>query len=96
MRVVLVLVLVLLTLTLPVNAIAQPYLQPYQPNTYGPGINSDATGRPFVWQTQPGYGPADPLAGVRPDAYGPGVGMDQYGRPVYAAPPGGRGQDDDD
>jgi hypothetical protein len=48
---------------------------PHQSNTYGPGINSDATGRPFVWQSEPGQGPADPLARVRPDAYGPGRNM---------------------
>jgi hypothetical protein len=63
---------------------------PYQPNAYGPGIDMDATGRPFVWQTQPGFGPRDPLSTVQPDAYGPGIGMDQYGRPVQAVPFDGR------
>ena len=87
-----------LALSLPVSAFAQPYLEPYQPNAFGPGINRDASGRPFVWQTEPGNGPADPVATVRPDAYGPGIGMDQYGRPVSPAPvpSSGQGQDDDD
>lgn len=62
------------------------FLGPYRPNAYGLGINSDATGRAFVWK--PDQGVADPLAQVRPDAYGPGIGMDQYGRPVQAACPG--------
>lgn len=65
-------------------------LSPYKPNAYGPGINSDATGRPFTWQPQ-GAGPQsfDPFLKVQPDAYGPGIGMDQYGRPVRpACPPG--------
>ena len=63
------------------------FLEPYQSNAYGPGINSDATGRPFSWQPLPGNGPADPLSDVRPDAYEPGIGMDQYGRPVQPACP---------
>ena len=61
-------------------------LGPSQPNIYGPGINSDATGRPFTWQTLPGYGPADPLSPVSPDRYGPGIGADKYGRPVQPVP----------
>jgi hypothetical protein len=87
-------VLVVLTLLSPVSALAQQlgpnaggFLEPYQPNAYGPGINSDATGRPFNWQPLPGYGPADPLSSVRPDAYGPGIGTDQYGRPVRPVAP---------
>jgi hypothetical protein len=56
---------------------------------YGPGINSDATGRPFIWQPLPGNGSADTLSSVRPDAYGPGIGMDQYGRPVQPVAPSG-------
>jgi hypothetical protein len=66
------------------------FLSPYQPNAYGPGINSDATGRPFTWQPQgPGPQSFDPFLKVKPDAYGLGVGMDQYGRPVRpACPPG--------
>ena len=90
-------VLFVLALVLPASAVAQPYLEPYRPNAYGPGINSDAAGRPFVWRTEPGQGPADPLANVRPDVFGPGIGMDQYGRPVQPAPNGrGMDQDDDD
>jgi hypothetical protein len=58
-------------------------LKPYQQDTYGPGVNSDATGRPFKWQTQDGEDVA-PNTKVKPDAYGPDVGMDEYGRPVKA------------
>src|SRR5258708_39900050 len=71
-------VLIILTL-LPTSVLAQS-------NVYGPGINSDATGRPFRWEPLPGNGPVDPLSRVRPNAYGPGIGMDQYGRPVQPAP----------
>jgi hypothetical protein len=67
------------------GTLTPPFLGPYRPNAYGPGINSDATGRPFVWQTD--QGPTEPFAKVRPDALGPGIGMDQYGRPVRAACP---------
>ncbi len=68
-------------------------LSPYTPNAYGPGLNMDATGRPFMWQPQwGGTGFPDPTLQVRPDAYGLGVGMDQYGRPVRpACPPGWSG-----
>ena len=59
-------------------------LDPITPNAYGPGINSDATGRPFRWQ--PDYGPSSPFLDVKPNAYGPGVGMDQFGRPVRPQP----------
>ena len=53
------------------------------PNAYGPGLNMDATGRPFTWQPQGGgTGFSDPNLQVTPNAYGSGVGMDQYGRPV--------------
>jgi hypothetical protein len=62
------------------------FLGPYSPNTYGPGINSDATGRPFIWQPDFG-GPA--LGPIRPNVYGPGIGSDATGRPVRpACPPG--------
>ena len=69
------------------------YLGPVTPNAYGPGTNSDATGRPFIWQPQgPGPKTFDPFLNVKPNAYGPGVGMDQYGRPVQpACPPGWAG-----
>jgi hypothetical protein len=70
-------VVVALILLMPVSALAQQ-------NVYGPGINSDATGRPYTWE--PGSGPADRLSPVRPDAYGPGIGMDAYGRPVQPTP----------
>jgi hypothetical protein len=66
------------------------YLGPATPNAYGPGIHSDATGRPFMWQPQfGGLGFPDPTLQVQPNAYGLGVGMDQYGRPVRpSCPPG--------
>jgi hypothetical protein len=69
------------------------FLGPYTPNAYGPGMNADATGRPFIWQPQRGgTGFPDPTLQVKPDAYGQGVGMDQYGRPVRpACPPGWAG-----
>lgn len=69
------------------------FLGPYAPNAYGPGLNMDATGRPFMWQPQwGGTGFPDPTLQVTPDAYGLGVGMDQYGRPVRpACPPGWAG-----
>jgi hypothetical protein len=58
-------------------------LKPYKQNAYSLGVNSDATGRPFKWQTQDGEDVA-PNTKVKPDAYGPDVGMDEYGRPVKA------------
>jgi hypothetical protein len=65
------------------------FFGPYTPNAYGPGMNADATGRPFIWQPDPGFGPPDPFSRVQPNGYGLGVGMDQYGRPVTpACPPG--------
>ena len=57
------------------------FLSPYRTNAYGPNIHSDATGRPFQWQTQDGSVPLETLR-VQPNAYGPGIGKDQYGRPV--------------
>ena len=65
-------------------------LPPISPNAYGPSINSDGTGRPFIWRPQGEKEPLfDPHLQVKPDAYGPGIGMDQYGRRVYpACPPG--------
>ncbi len=56
-------------------------LKPYEKDAYGPGVNSDATGQPFKWQTQDGK-TISPIIDVEPDAYGPGIGMDEYGRPV--------------
>jgi hypothetical protein len=32
------------------GTLTPPFLGPYRPNAYGPGINSDATGRRLVWQ----------------------------------------------
>jgi len=60
------------------------FLQPFKNDAYGQGIHSDATGRPFKWETQQGH--TDPLLDVKPNAYGPDIGMDQYGRPVKPVP----------
>lgn len=69
--------------------IGQGFLGPYTPNAYGPGMNMDATGRPFIWRPDFG-GPA--LGPIQPNVYGPGVGMDATGRPVRpACPPGWAG-----
>ena len=63
-------------------------LGPIKPNTYGPGVHSDGTGRAFTWQpTQRLRSEAHPQATtphlqVQPYRYGPNVGSDQYGRPV--------------
>lgn len=58
-------------------------LPPITPNAYGPGINNDATGRPFMWKPQfGGSGYPDPTIQVQPYGYGLGVPMDQYGRPL--------------
>ena len=54
-------------------------LGPGTKNAYGPGIHSDATGRPFTLQPDFG-GPA--LGPITPNAYGPGIHMDGTGRPV--------------
>ena len=59
-----------------------PLFEPFQQNAYGPGINSDATGRPFYWQgraEQPG-----PDVTIQPgiNRYGYGQSSDQYGRPI--------------
>lgn len=56
-------------------------MRPSKQDAYGPGINSDATGKPFTWQTNDGQ--TVPAGGqVKPDGYGLGVGQDQFGRPV--------------
>jgi len=61
-------------------------LPPAKKDAYGPGIDSDATGRPFYWspkndpQGKRSY--PDPTLKVKPDGYGLGVGRDQYGRPM--------------
>ena len=60
------------------------FMHPFEKDAYGPGINSDAAGRPFQWQTQDGL--KDPFLEVEPDAYGPGIGSDEYGRPVKPVP----------
>lgn len=57
------------------------FTRPYGQDKYGPGINSDATGKPFTWQTNDGQ-TVPPGGQVKPDGYGLGVGQDQFGRPV--------------
>lgn len=65
-------------------------LSPGRRNAYGPGIDSDATGRPFHWAPKnPVEGAPslpDPTLRVKPDAYGLGAGSDQYGRPMERRP----------
>jgi hypothetical protein len=51
-------------------------------NAYGPGINADAAGRPYVFVTPLGA----PLGGVSLNVYGPGIGADANGWPVYVRP----------
>ena len=51
-------------------------------DAYGPGINADATGRPYVFETPVGA----PVGGVRLNVYGPGIGADATGWPVYMRP----------
>jgi hypothetical protein len=58
-------------------------LGPGRPDAYGPGINADATGRPFWYVPQFG---GSVLGPVRPNVYGPGIGSDGTGRPVFAVP----------
>lgn len=61
-------------------------LPPARRDAYGPGMDADATGRPFYWAPRGAAADAqsrpDPTLHVRPDAYGPGTGVDRYGRPV--------------
>lgn len=57
------------------------FTRPSKQDAYGPGINSDATGKPFTWQTNDGQ-TVPPGGQVKPDGYGLGVGQDQFGRPV--------------
>ena len=70
------------------NLNGQPLLGQQHKDAYGPGIHSDATGRPFSWQAE-GETRPDPLLQVKPNAYGPGVGSDQFGRPVRPTCPQG-------
>jgi hypothetical protein len=63
------------------------FLPPARHDAYGPGIDADASGRPFFWSPKTEGSNAPPLSPdatlrIRPDAYGPGLGADQYGRPV--------------
>ncbi len=61
-----------------------PLLQPFQQNAYGPGVNSDATGRPFSWAPQGSSSLSQPDPTLQPNinAYGLGRSADQYGRPI--------------
>jgi hypothetical protein len=80
----------------PASAFAQANTGPYLPNAYGPGVNSDAAGRPFTWQPAPDQQLAGPLSTVLPDAFGPGIGMDQNGKPVQAVPQSSQQRDNED
>ena len=57
-------------------------LKPIKNDAYGPGVHSDATGKPVEWRTQNDDTKIAPGTSVKQDAYGLGVGMDVYGRPV--------------
>ena len=88
-------VLVVLTVLSPVSVLAQPlgpnwrgFLEPYHPNAYGPGINSDATARQFSSLPLSGNDPAKPNGNVSSDAHGPGIDVDQDGRLVQPVPSG--------
>lgn len=61
------------------------YMEPYKQNEYGLGINSDATGKPFQWETKDGK-KIEPWNKVKPNGYGLGLGSDEYGRPVKPGP----------
>ncbi len=70
-----------------------PLLQPFQKDAYGPGVHSDATGRPFSWAPQgsSSLNPPDPTIQPNINAYGLGHSADQYGRPVQPhLSPGGQ------
>lgn len=75
------------------DSAASRFFPPYTSDAYGPGVNADATGRPFIWKPDtPEPRVFDPFLRVQPDMYGPSIGMDQYGRPVKpACPPGWAG-----
>ena len=83
----LLIITILLLMTVP--ALAQvypsnpPLFEPFEQNAYGPGVNSDATGRPFYWapQGQEGSRP-DPTLQPQVNQYGLGKSADQYGRPI--------------
>lgn len=60
------------------------FMKPYHHNTHGPGVHSDATGKPFEWKTR--NGETSHSNKVNPDGYGLGGGMDEYGRPVKPSP----------
>ena len=55
-----------------------------EPDTYGQGINTDAFGRAFQWETQLGKKRVGSIFQdkVDPDDYGIEVGKDWFGRPV--------------
>lgn len=60
-----------------------PLFEPIQPNAYGPGVNSDATGRPFHWAPE-GQQQSRPDPTIQPqlNQYGLGRSADQYGRSI--------------
>ena len=60
------------------------FMKPFKHNTFGLGIHSDATGKPFQWKTQDGQ--TSRSNDIKSDGYGLGVGMDGYGRPVKPSP----------
>ena len=79
-------------------AVGAPAAQLPGLNAYGPGINADETGRPYVFVTPRPYlfvtprpylfvtPLAAPRGGVSLNVYGPGIGADANGWPVYVRP----------
>ena len=56
--------------------IKNTYITPYKNDAYGPDVHSDASGKPFEWETQDGK--SSNSKKVKRDGYGLGVGMDEY------------------
>lgn len=61
-----------------------PLMQPFQPNAFGPGMNQDATGKPFYWSPQGSLNLSQPDPTIQPNinTYGLGQSSDQFGRPI--------------
>lgn len=68
----------------PMPGTQPPLMQPFQNDQFGPGLNRDATGRPFYWTPQGSSNLSHPDPTIQPNinAYGLGQSSDQYGRPI--------------
>jgi len=63
-----------------------PLLGELKQDAYGPGVNSDATGRAFYWTpSQARQASPDPTIQPRVNQYGFGRSADQYGREIEPA-----------